>query len=376
MDAFFAAIEQRDRPEWRGRPVVVGGDRGGRGVVSAASYEARRFGVHSAMPIAQARRLCPPAVFVPVDVPRYREVSRRFLAILRRWTPIIEPLSLDEAFLDLGPGGDGPQAATALKRAIVSELSLTASVGVACNKFLAKLASDLEKPDGLVVIPGDRGREFIASLPVRKVWGIGPRGEAYLHDRGIYRIGDLARVDPDILRPGFGRRSLEIVQLARGIDHRPVEPAQPARSLSEEVTFAADTRDRDALLAVVEQFARSLEERLRESGLKARTVTVKLRLADFTTLTRSRTSAVPILSAAQIAGLGQDLVGQVALGGRRVRLVGLRVSGLVSQGAPEQLTFSFDPALAGDERGIPTMHAEYKRKMQSLPFLWQGRSGR
>ncbi len=341
MDAFFAAIEQRDRPQLRGRPVVVGGPLEGRGVVSTASYEARRFGVQSAMPLSVARRRCPSAVFLPVDMARYREVSRQLLALFQRFTSLVEPLSLDEAFLDLGPGADGPGEAVLLKAAIRSELDLTASIGVSFNKFLAKLASDLDKPDGLLVIPAESAREVIAPLPVRRLWGIGPRGEAFLHERGLYRIGDVARVDPALLRPAFGRRAEEIVRLAQGIDHRPIEPVHPVKSLSEELTFPRDVRERAVLEAALEEFAQALERRLIEAALRARTVTVKVRLADFTTLTRSRTMPAPTSSAQVLLRAAKGLLLTVDADRQRVRLIGLGVSGLAGRDRPEQIAFPF-----------------------------------
>jgi DNA polymerase-4 len=344
LDAFFASVEQRDRPELRGRPVVVGGDlTSRRGVVAAASYEARRYGIHSAMPLTRARRLCPTAVFLPVDLPRYREASRGFLEILRRATQVVETVSLDEAFLDLGPQViDPPVVARRIKASIARELALTASVGVAANKLLAKLASEHDKPDGLTIIPLGQARDFLDPLPIRHLWGIGPAAEAYLQDRGIFRIGDLARVDAAVLRPGLGSRAEELVRLARGIDDRRVIPFQPARSLSEETTFAADLHDTGRLVESVYGFAEQLEHRLTAGGLRARTVTVKVRFADFKTVTRSFTGAPAIATARQLAVRGERLLlAAVAAERRPVRLVGLGVSGLVPVGHPEQLAFPF-----------------------------------
>ncbi|HCC33418.1 MAG TPA: DNA polymerase IV [Clostridiales bacterium] len=354
LDAFFASVEQRDRPELRGRPVVVGGDlTSRRGVVAAASYEARRHGIHSAMPLTRARRLCPAAVFLPVDFPRYREASRRFLEILRRETQVVETVSLDEAFLDLGAQvADPPAVARRIKRSIAQELSLTASVGVAANKLLAKLASEHDKPDGLTIVPSEQARDFLDPQPIRHLPGIGPAAEAYLKDRGIFRIGDLARIDPSVLRPGLGSRAEELVRLARGIDGRRVIPFQPARSLSEETTFAADLHDRGRMVECVQAFAAQLEQRLVAAGLKARTVTVKVRFADFRTVTRSFTRDPAIAFARQLAVRGEQLLlAAVSADGRPVRLIGLGVSGLVSRDHPEQLVFPFEVGAGGDPFG-------------------------
>jgi len=344
LDAFFASVEQRDRPELRGRPVVVGGDlTSGRGVVATASYEARRYGIHSAMPLTRARRLCPAAVFLPVDLPRYQDVSRRFLGILRRQTRLVEAVSLDEAFLDLGPqAADSPAVATTIKRAIAEELSLTASVGVSCNKLLAKLASEHAKPDGLTIVPPGQAGDFLDPLPIRRLWGVGPAAEAYLQDKGIFRVGDLARIDPWVIRPGLGSRADELVCLARGIDTREVTPVQPARSFSEETTFATDLHDRRRMVEAVRAFAAPLQRRLLESRLRARTVTVKVRFADFRTITRSSTRDPATTSAHQLAVRGEQLLlAALSAEGGAVRLLGLGVAGLVPRHHPEQLVFSF-----------------------------------
>jgi DNA polymerase IV len=307
MDAFYAAVEQRDRPELRGRPVVVGG-LGGRGVVSAASYEARAFGVHSALPMATARRLCPPAVFLPVRMAHYAAVARQIREIFLSFTPLVEPLSLDEAFLDVRGCarlfGPAPDIGRRLKERVRAETGLVASVGVAPNKFLAKLASDHGKPDGFVVLPPERVRAFLDPLPVGRLWGVGAKGEKRLHALGVQTVGQVAALPERTLIDHFGEVGRHLWQLAHGQDDRPVVPDREARSISAETTFAQDLADPDVLrswlLDLVDQVAR----RLRQAGVRARTVMVKVRSADFRTRTRSAALAEPTDST--------DVLGQAA----------------------------------------------------------------
>jgi DNA polymerase-4 len=290
MDAFYASVEQRDRPELRGRPVIVGGV-GNRGVVSAASYEARRYGVRSAMPTATARRLCPEGVFLPVRMPQYAQVARQIREILLAVTPLVEPLSLDEAFLDvrgyeplLGPA---PVIARQIKDCIRAETGLTASVGVAPNKFLAKLASDHGKPDGLVVVPPDRVTEFLAPLPVGRLWGVGAKGEKRLHALGVRTIGQLAALPEKVLADYFGKTGRHLWELAHGRDDRAVTPDREAKSISTETTFPEDVGDPVALRRWLLDLVDELAARLRKEGVRARTVELKLRSSDFRTRTRS-----------------------------------------------------------------------------------------
>jgi DNA polymerase-4 len=292
MDAFYAAIEQRDHPELRGRPVIVGG-LDGRGVVCAASYEARPFGVHSAQPIATARRLCPHAVFLPVRMTHYVHVGRQIRDILLSFTPAVEPLSLDEAFLDVrgceGLFGPAAEMARQIKARVKAEIGLVASVGVAPNKFLAKLASDHRKPDGLVVLPADQVVAFLAPLPVSRIWGVGKKSERRLHELGLRTIGELAALPEQVLVAHCGEFGRHVWRLAHGQDDRPVVADRDAKSISTETTFAHDLADRDALrmwlLGLVEQLA----GRLRQHGLRARAVELKARSSDFRTRTFSRT---------------------------------------------------------------------------------------
>jgi DNA polymerase-4 len=291
MDAFYASVEQRDRPELKGQAVIVGGTQG-RGVVSAASYEARKFGVHSAMPMATARRLCPSGVFLPVRMQHYAEISRQIRNILFSFTPLVEPLSLDEAFLDVrgceglfGPAGD---IARQIKNRIRAETALIASVGVAPNKFLAKLASDHGKPDGLVVVPADSVTEFLSPLPVGRIWGVGAKAEKRLHALGIHTIGELAALSEKLASDHFGDLGRHIWQLARGQDERRVIPDREAKSISTETTFSTDIGDREALRACLLELVDRLGTRLRHQRIRAGCIEIKIRSSDFHTHTHSR----------------------------------------------------------------------------------------
>ena len=297
LDAFFAAVEQRDRPELRGRPVVVGGAGGSdaRGVVSAASYEARRFGIHSAMPLRTAAALCPDAVFLPVDGARYVAASGEVMAILARFTPRVEPISIDEAFLDVAGSealfGPPEAIAHAIKAAVRSEVGLTASVGVASTKLVAKIASDLQKPDGLVVVRAGAEATFLAPLPIRRLWGIGEKTRLALADFGVRTIGDLATIPPDALRRRFGEHGARLAERARGIDPSPVEPSQDAKSVSHEHTFDVDTSDREVIERTLLGLSEGVAARLRAAGLRAGVVAVKVRDSEFATHTRQRSLA-------------------------------------------------------------------------------------
>jgi DNA polymerase-4 len=340
MDAFYASVEQRDRPELRGKPVIVGGSAEGRGVVSAASYEARKFGVHSAMPTVTARRLCPQGIFLPVRMGHYAAIARQIRAILESFTPLVEPLSLDEAFLDVRGCerlfGPAPQIAHEIKRRIRDETQLVASVGVAPNKFLAKLASDLSKPDGLLVVEPDRVAEFLAPLAVGRIWGVGAKAEQQFHQLGIRTIGQLAAWPEQLLLDTLGDSGRHFWQLARGIDDRAVVPDEHARSISSETTFPQDIGDRDVLRSWLLELTDLVAERLRRVGVRSRTVELKLRSSDFRTHTRSTTLREP-------TDLTDELWQAVAeLFDRRVsdnllpaRLLGVGVSGL-ERDAPVQ----------------------------------------
>ena len=294
MDAFYASVEQRDRPELRGRPVIVGADPKGRGVVSAASYEARVFGVRSAMPIGKAARLCPDGVFLPVDMDKYAGASRQIMGILGDFSPLVEPVSVDEAFVDLtGTAslfGPAPEAVREIKRRIRAETGLTASAGLAANKFIAKVASDLKKPDGLVIVEAGREAEFLAPLPIERLWGVGKATAQDLAALGIATIGQLQRLSRATLVARLGDHGAGLHDLAFGRDDRPVEPWTPPKSMGAETTFERDTTDRARLDTTLRGQAERVARELRAERLAAARVTLKLRFADFRTLTRSHTS--------------------------------------------------------------------------------------
>ncbi len=293
MDAFYASVEQLDHPDLAGKPVIVGGDPKGRSVVAAASYEARRYGIHSAMPMAQAVRLCPQAIIVPVRMSRYVEVSEKIRAIFERYTPLVEPVSIDEAFLDvtgsLGLFGSAERIGRAIREDIKQQTSLTASVGVAPNKFLAKVASDLRKPDGFVVITEENKQQILDPLPVGRIWGVGKVTEQTLKSHDLHTIAQLRRAPLSLLQKIVGNSASGLLELAHGVDDAPVEPAREAKSISSEQTFATDLQDKEALLIVLLEQVEEVARRLRAEGLVARVVRLKLRYGDFTTVTRSRT---------------------------------------------------------------------------------------
>lgn len=336
MDAFFASIEQRDHEEYREKPLIVGG-LSGRGVVSTCSYEARRFGVHSAMPIVRARRLCPQGIFVEGDYANYKAVSQQIFAIFARYAPVVEPLSIDEAFLDLTGMEllmESPRAyAEKLKAEIREKTGLVASVGIAPNKFLAKLASDLEKPDGLVIITEQTKQAVLDPLPVGRIWGVGQKTAARLEALRIRTIGQLRRTPRERLVRAFGAHMADhLLALASGIDTRPVAPRESAKSIGKEVTFPADIESAEEVERVLLALAEKVGYRLRRTGCKGRTVQLKLRLGDFRTYTRSRTLAEATCYDREIYETALALYR--ALGVKQgIRLLGISVSGFDTSGA-------------------------------------------
>ena len=358
MDAFYASIEEREQPSLVGRPVVVGGSPSGRGVVAAANYVARQYGVHSAMPASRARHLCPHAVFIPSRLSFYARVSRQLHEILRRYTPLIEPLALDEAFLDVTGTQrlfDAPERLAArIKREIRAELGLVASVGVAPNKFLAKLASALDKPDGLVVVDPQRVQSFLDPLPVSRLWGVGRAAQASLESMGVQTIGDLRGHARGALRARLGAWGDHLWALAHGHDERRVTPDHEAKSLSHESTFAEDVTDARTLRTWVLRLAEQVGRRLRRQGLKAGTVELKLRYGDFHTVTRSRRLAAPTdLSRELYKCAAELLAGQLHQRRSPVRLLGVGAGDLVRQG-PEQQDL-FDRVARARERRLDAM---------------------
>ena len=343
MDAFYASVEQRDRPELRGKPVIVGWP-GERSVVCAASYEVRKFGVHSAMPASRARRLCPEAEFIHPDFEKYRAVSRQIRDIFERHTPLVEPLSLDEAYLDVTEELTGIPTATetaeTIRREIRDETQLTASAGVAPNKFLAKIASDWKKPDGLFVIRPHQIESFLIALPVRKIPGVGKATEKIMTDIGVDTVGDLQRFSQEQLIDRFGKWGTRLWELARGIDDNPVEPSRKRKSWSSESTFP-----RDITLEEVADYIRgeahSLWEALAERKLAGRTVTVKLRTGGFETATRRITPELPPASGDDLARIGTELLTRFDFpNDSRFRLAGIGVSNFVEEEEQQPVLFA------------------------------------
>ena len=338
LDAFYASVEQRDHPEYRGKPVIVGGGPNERGVVSAASYEARSFGIHSAMPLREAGRRCPDGIFVSGDYERYQAASDAVMALFEERTPLVEPISLDEAFLDVTAThhlfGGPERMAVDLKAAVRRDLGLVLSVGVAANKLCAKIGSDLRKPDGLVIVPAGGEAAFLAPLPLERLWGVGPKTREVLHGFGIRTIGELAALDPETLDASLGAHGQAISERARGIDEGEVVPWETPKSIGHEHTFDVNTLDRGAIEATLLHLAQGVGRRAREARLRGRTVTLKLRVAPFETRTRQRTLAdatdadLAIYEAARAllrAALAMD-----HQGGRTspVRLIGVSISNL------------------------------------------------
>jgi DNA polymerase-4 len=339
MDAFFAAIEQRDNPSLAGKPVIVGADpRGGkgRGVVSTCSYEARVYGVRSAMPISFAYRKCPHAVFLPVNMDAYSAVSDRIYDIFYDFTPEIEPVSIDEAFLDISGTchlfGTPEKTCELLKSRIRTETNLSASIGLAPTKMAAKIASDLKKPDGFVVVTQEGLLEFLRPLDVSRLWGLGKKTEAVLRGMGVQTIGDLAGADAGELRGLFGKNGAHFWSLARGIDERSVETVSEAKSISNEITFERDTGARETIEGALMRLSEKVSDRLRRNALKGRTVTLKIRLEGFKTYTRGSTLAYATNFTDVLYKETRDLYNAFDRKGKRVRLVGVKVSNLCAGG--------------------------------------------
>ncbi len=333
MDCYYAAVHARDDPSLAGLPVVVGGDPDGRGVVAAASYEARRFGIHSAMPSSRAKRLCPEAVFLSPDFPRYRRESDRIFAIYREITPQVETVSLDEAYLDvtdhLGPAGTASEIAREIRRRVRQERRLTVSVGVGPNCLVAKIASDSCKPDGLKVVPPERVQAFLDPMPVRRLHGVGPATERTLAAMGIVTVAQLRAQPLPALLARFHSHGRTLFEFARGVDERTVEPYHERKSLGTENTYREDLAHLQAMDEQLEAMAEEVADGLVRRELAACTITVKVRYQDFTTLTRSRTYAIPTSDAGRIGATAKALLRRTDAGRRRVRLLGVSASTLV-----------------------------------------------
>jgi DNA polymerase-4 len=374
MDAFFASVEQRDRPELRGLPVIVGGPPRSRGVVAACSYEARAFGIHSAMPSVRAHQLCPQAVFLTPRMARYQEVSRQIMALFRRYTALVEPLSVDEAFLDVTDNCLGEPSATriaeAIRAAIRNTTGLTASAGVSYNKFLAKIASGHHKPDGLTVIPPDRAPAFIAALPIGTFYGVGRVTEQKMHEQGIRTGGDLLRLSRQELVALFGKTGLFFYDMARGIDGRPVEPVRVRKSIGSETTLPADIRDFAQVSAVLLDQVREVTSLLEQKKTGGRTLTLKVRYSDFTTITRSCTTAQGFFDAADILTQLPRLLAATEAGRRAIRLLGITIANLCTEQEARlrrmrQLPLPFPPSRSRPALEHPILSADRPSKSGS-----------
>lgn len=362
MDAFFASVEQHHDPRLRGQPVLVGGQ-ARRGVVAAASYEARRFGARSAMPMAEALRLCPHAIVVPPNRERYEAVSGRVFDVFHRYTPLVEGLSVDEAFLDVTGSqslfGDGVAIARAIRADILRDTGLTASAGVAPCKFAAKIASDLNKPDGLTVV-GEDVAAFLAPLPLERMWGIGPKTAPTLRRLGYATIGDLARAERAALERLLGSWGGEVQSLARGLDPRAVEPNREAKSIGAECTYDEDLTTREAILRTLLAHASRVAERLTEGGLRARTVVVKLKYADFSLLSRRKTLEEPASDTTTLFDACAELLERFPLSGARIRLTGVAAADLTERGLPQQALFP--DRTAARRRDVESIRREARSK--------------
>ena len=340
MDAFYASVEILDNPTLRGQPVVVGGN-ANRGVVCAASYEARKFGVHSALPILTARKLCPHGVFLPVRMARYQEISRRIMEIFQRFTPLVEPLSLDEAFLDVTASqslmGTAEEIAIQIRALVRETIGLTVSAGVGASKLVAKIASDLNKPDGLTIVPSGQEEAFLAPLPIGRLWGVGPTTRQALALIGVKTIGDLSRMPLAILTAKFGKAGRMLHESARGIDLRPVEPRQEAKSIGHEETFAEDLRDKKRIEQELLALCLKVGKRARRYGLAGRTVTVKVKYRDFVQVTRSLTLPEPVADDKSLYRTGCLLLAKTEITLRPIRLLGISLANLVPAEASGQL---------------------------------------
>ncbi len=368
MDAFFAAVEQLDFPQYRGKPVIVGADPkggAGRGVVATASYEARKYGVHSALPISLAYQRCPHAVYLRGRYERYSEISRQLIATLNEFTPVIEKISIDEAFLDITKSlalfGSAEKIGYQIKKRIYDDLGLVASIGIAPNKFLAKVASDLEKPDGFVVVKEGEEKEFLKSLPISRLWGVGQKTEAALKQMDIETIGQIAHMPEQDLSRRFGKWGSALWRLANGIDTRSVKPWETQKSISQETTFDEDTGDEEAIHKTLLGLAESLSRLMRKSKLKGRTVTLKIRLEDFSTFTRSKTLSDFVDSTQILKGVAIGLYKKFNKKNMKVRLLGIGVSQLNS--------------VSGEQLGLFEQEAPLDAKMTKLLDSLQDKYG-
>lgn len=361
MDAFYPAVEVLDNPELKGKPVIVGGSQK-RGVVSSASYEARKYGVHSAQPIAAALRICPQGILLPVRMARYKDISHQVFGIFRRFTPLVEPLSIDEAFLDVTGSlrlfGRPEEIAIKIKETIFRETGLTVSAGVAPSKFVAKIASDMNKPDGLTIVPPDRVREFLDPLPISKMWGVGKVTREALAKLNIHTFRDLSRMSVEIMERRFGKQGIKMYQLSMGLDDREVVPEQDVKSVGHEETFSEDIREKDRARSQLLSLADKVARRMRRMGLEGRTVTLKVKYSDFTLVTRSVTLPNHTNDGSEIYAAACDLLEKTAVGRRPVRLLGISLSHIPIDSEAQLSLF--------DERREPERKKELNRALDSI----------
>ncbi len=364
-DAFYASVEQRDNPQYRGKPVIVGGKPGQRGVVSACSYEARKYGVHSAMPISRAYRLCPHGIYVGTNMDKYRAVSSEMFDIYRKYTPLVEKVSVDEGYLDVTPA-PGVQIAQAIREEVRDSLGITVTAGVSYCRYLAKILASQSKPDGLGVLAPEDAKGFLHSLPVSKLPGIGPKTANTLRREGINTVGQLGSMPPSWFETRFGKTAPRMMELAAGVDPTPVNPQQQVKSISEETTFREDQSETESLLAVLAQLSQDVGHRLRKQELCCRTAGIKVRYSDFTTLTRETSLPTPFSSDAEIFGCAKELFLSLAPFKRPVRLLGVSVKSL-------EIVKTVQPMLLQDTNRwesvsevMDSLHLKHGKKMISL----------
>ena len=361
MDAFFSAVEQRENPELKGKAVIIGGvSLSNRGVVSTASYEARKFGVHSAMPIAKARKLCPDGIYLPARHGLYKESSREIFNILKKYTPLVEKLSIDEAFLDVKGCerlyGDAVEIAKKIKKEVKKKTKLTISVGVSVNKFLAKLASDFDKPDGLTIIKKDDVKSFMYKLEIDKIWGVGNVFAAKLAEEGVYKAGDIWSYSLEELKDKFGKAGVKLFFLSRGIDNREVKSQSEIKSISHEETFIDNISDQDKLFAYLFKMSEKVSFRLHSNSLKGNTIFIKVRYSDFSTYSRQKSLKVAVNSSEETYQIANTLLNKDNLLKKPLRLLGVGVANLCSEGK-EQLNL-----FADDDDHLDQTIDELKRK--------------
>lgn len=369
MDAFYPAVEVLDNPELKGKPIIVGGSRT-RGVVSSASYEARKYGVHSAQPMATATRLCPQAIVMSVRMSRYREVSREVFGIFRLFTPLVEPLSIDEAFLDVTGSarlfGSVIDIAKKIKQMVVDKTGLTISAGVAPNKFLAKIASDLEKPDGLTIVPPDNVKAFLDPLPIGKMWGVGKKTQEVLRALNVKTFNDLSRLPVKLVEHRFGKWGVKMHQLAQGVDEREVIPSHEAKSIGHEETFNEDILGVDAAKKELLSLSNRVARRMRRMGAVGKTITLKVKYHDFVLITRASTLPEATDDGMEIYRTVCDLLNKTSVGRRRVRLLGVSLSQLNHSDFEAQLSL-FERAKSSQKRkdlniALDVLHEKFGSK--------------